>query len=149
MLFRVMVCAVVIFPSSGTGAWEAALANALSPGDCVLACQNGHFAAKWVDVATRLGFATETLAGDWRQGVDPAATSSLDNGKVLQAVGRRVKAALKDFPGYAKIRQFSLSLEPWSVEEGLITPTLKVKRPKVLERYAAEVERMYSGGPAG
>lgn len=94
------------------------------------------------------------LAGDnWKgfaqeYGVDPAKPNSLGDGKVLQAVGRRLKAALKDFPGYAKIRQFSLSLEPWSVEDGLITPTLKVKRPKVLERYSAEVEGMYRGGPA-
>ncbi len=82
-------------------------------------------------------------------GVDPSTPASLSDGKVLQAVGRRVRAALNDFPGYAKIRQFSLSLEPWSVEDGLITPTLKVKRPKVLEHFAAEVEGMYSGGPAG
>jgi len=57
------------------------------------------------------------------------------------------KASLKDFPGYAKIRQLRLMLEPWTIEEGLITPTLKVKRPKVLEKYASEVESMYSGGP--
>ena len=81
--------------------------------------------------------------------MDPSAPSSLADGKVLQAVSRRVRAALKDFPGYAKIRQFSLTTEPWTVEDGLITPTLKVKRPKVLERYAAEVEGLYSGGPAG
>ena len=61
---------------------------------------------------------------------------------------RRVRTALRDFPGYAKIRQVSLSLEPWSVDDGLITPTLKVKRPKVLEHYAKEVAGMYRGGPA-
>ena len=87
------------------------------------------------------GFAQEN-------GVDPMAPESLRDTKVLQAVGRRVKNALRDFPGYAKIRQFSLSLEPWGVEEGLITPTLKVKRPKVLERFSSEVEGMYRGGPA-
>jgi len=82
------------------------------------------------------------------QGIDPAAPDSLRNGKVLQAVSRRVRAALRDFPGYAKIRQFSLSLKPWEIEDGLITPTLKVKRTKVLERYATEIEAMYRGGPA-
>jgi long-chain acyl-CoA synthetase len=87
------------------------------------------------------GFAQE-------QGVEPLAPASLRDSKVLNAVGRRVKVALRDFPGYAKIRQVSLSLEPWSVEDGLMTPTLKVKRPKVLEHYAAEVEAMYRGGPA-
>ena len=87
------------------------------------------------------GFAQE-------QGVEPLAPASLRDSKVLSAVVRRVKVALRDFPGYAKIRQVSLSLEPWSVEDGLMTPTLKVKRPKVLEHHAAEVEAMYRGGPA-
>ena len=68
---------------------------------------------------------------------------------VHSAIARRVRAALKDFPGYAKIRQLHLSLEPWTVEDGLLTPTLKVKRARVVERYAAEIEAMYSGGPAG
>jgi len=82
------------------------------------------------------------------QGVDPLAPASLHDSKVSNAVGRRMKAALSDFPGYAKIRKVSLSLEPWSVEDGLVTPTLKVKRPKVLEHYAADVENMYRDGPA-
>jgi long-chain acyl-CoA synthetase len=82
------------------------------------------------------------------QGVDPLASASLRDRNVLSAVGRRVKAALSDFPGYAKIRKISLSLDPWSVEDGLVTPTLKVKRPKVLEHYAADVESMYLDGPA-
>ena len=58
---------------------------------------------------------------------------------------RRMRDALRDFPGYAKIRRVSLSLEPWSVENGLMTPTLKVKRGEVLRRYAEDVERMYAG----
>lgn len=82
-----------------------------------------------------------------QQGADPLDHTSLRDSKVLHAVGRRVKAALKDFPGYAKIRQVHLSLEPWSVDEGLLTPTLKVKRPKVLERFSDDVEAMYRGGP--
>ena len=91
--------------------------------------------------------------GHWEEfakdlGLDPLAATSLREGKVLQAIGRRVKAALKDFPGYAKIRRVHLSLEPWSVEDGLITPTMKVKRPKVLGHYAGEVDAMYRGGPA-
>lgn len=92
-------------------------------------------------------------AGHWaglaqELSVDPADPSSLGDARVLQAVGRRVKAALKDFPGYAKIRQVHLSLDPWSIEEGLITPTLKVKRAKVLERFASDIEAMYHRGPA-
>ncbi|MGB5199809.1 MAG: long-chain fatty acid--CoA ligase [Sedimenticolaceae bacterium] len=81
-------------------------------------------------------------------GIDPLDPKSLNNAGVLAAVGRRVRTALKNFPGYAKIRQLHLLLEPWSIEEGLITPTLKVKRAKVLAHYAAAVEAMYRGGPA-
>jgi alanine-glyoxylate transaminase/serine-glyoxylate transaminase/serine-pyruvate transaminase len=52
---------VVIYPASGTGAWEAALANTLSPGDAVLMFETGHFAALWAKMATRLGLQTEVL----------------------------------------------------------------------------------------
>ena len=64
--------AVVIFPSSGTGAWEAALVNTLSPGDRVLMYETGHFATLWCEMARRLGLEVEFLDGDWRSGVDPA-----------------------------------------------------------------------------
>ena len=83
-----------------------------------------------------------------QQGLDPLDAASLADPKVHSAVSRRVKAALKDFPGYAKIRQLHLSLEPWTVDEGLVTPTLKIKRNKVLERYDGAVQAMYTGGPA-
>jgi alanine-glyoxylate transaminase/serine-glyoxylate transaminase/serine-pyruvate transaminase len=63
---------VVIYPSSGTGAWEAALVNTLSPGDRVLAFETGHFATLWRAMAVRLGLAVDFVAGDWRHGVDPA-----------------------------------------------------------------------------
>ena len=64
---------VFIFPSSGTGAWEAALVNTLSPGDRVLMAETGHFATLWHRLAQRLGLEVEFLAGDWRHGADPAA----------------------------------------------------------------------------
>ena len=64
---------VVIFPASGTGAWEAALVNTLSAGDRVLMCETGHFATLWHTMATKLGLTPEFLAGDWRHGADPAA----------------------------------------------------------------------------
>ena len=63
---------VVIFPSSGTGAWEAALVNTLSPGDRVLAFDHGHFASLWRQVAERLGLEVDFVSGDWRRGIDPA-----------------------------------------------------------------------------
>jgi alanine-glyoxylate transaminase/serine-glyoxylate transaminase/serine-pyruvate transaminase len=64
---------VVIFPASGTGAWEAALVNTLSPGDKVLMYETGHFATLWQNMAARLGLAPEFIKGDWRRGADPAA----------------------------------------------------------------------------
>ena len=63
---------VVIYPASGTGAWEAALVNTLSPGDSVLMYETGHFAALWQKMALKLGLQPEFLAGDWRTGADPA-----------------------------------------------------------------------------
>ncbi|OGA19177.1 MAG: serine--glyoxylate aminotransferase [Betaproteobacteria bacterium RIFCSPLOWO2_12_FULL_63_13] len=63
---------VVIYPASGTGAWEAALVNTLSPGDRVLMFETGQFAALWSKMATRLGLQVEVVATDWRRGVDPA-----------------------------------------------------------------------------
>ncbi|MEM7252787.1 MAG: aminotransferase class V-fold PLP-dependent enzyme [Pseudomonadota bacterium] len=56
---------VVIFPSSGTGAWEAALVNVLSPGDRIVAFDNGNFAAAWTELATRLGYQVEIIPGVW------------------------------------------------------------------------------------
>jgi len=64
---------VVIYPASGTGAWEAALVNTLSPGDHVLMAETGHFAALWRKMAARLGLEVEFLPGDWRRGADPEA----------------------------------------------------------------------------
>src|SRR3990170_1261067 len=79
---------VVIYPASGTGAWEAALANTLSPGDAVLMCETGHFATLWQKLAARLGLEPEFLPGDWRSGADPKAIE-----KRLRADGeKRVKA---------------------------------------------------------
>ena len=63
---------VVIYPSSGTGAWEAALVNTLSPGDKVLMFETGHFATLWRQMAGKLGIEIEFVPGDWRHGVDPA-----------------------------------------------------------------------------
>jgi alanine-glyoxylate transaminase/serine-glyoxylate transaminase/serine-pyruvate transaminase len=64
---------VVIYPASGTGAWEAALANTLSPGDKVLMFETGHFATLWCNLARRIGVEPELIASDWRVGADPAA----------------------------------------------------------------------------
>jgi alanine-glyoxylate transaminase/serine-glyoxylate transaminase/serine-pyruvate transaminase len=67
---------VVIYPASGTGAWEAALVNTLSPGDRVLMFETGHFASLWQKMAARLGVSVELAPTDWRRGVDPAAVEA-------------------------------------------------------------------------
>ena len=60
---------VIIFPSSGTGAWEAALVNTLSPGDRVMMFETGHFATLWCELAGKLGLEVDLVPGDWRRGV--------------------------------------------------------------------------------
>ncbi|HET7200719.1 MAG TPA: aminotransferase class V-fold PLP-dependent enzyme [Burkholderiales bacterium] len=67
---------VVIYPASGTGAWEAALVNTLSPGDRVLMFETGHFASLWNKMAARLGVSVDLVPTDWRRGVDPAAVEA-------------------------------------------------------------------------
>jgi alanine-glyoxylate transaminase/serine-glyoxylate transaminase/serine-pyruvate transaminase len=64
---------VMIFPASGTGAWEAALVNTLSSGDRVLAFETGHFASLWTSMASKLGLNVNVLPGDWRHGADANA----------------------------------------------------------------------------
>ena len=81
---------VVIFPSSGTGAWEAALVNTLSPGDKVLMFETGQFAFLWQEMAGRLGLDVHFEPGDWRHGVDPERVESLlrdDRDHQIKAVG--------------------------------------------------------------
>jgi long-chain acyl-CoA synthetase len=70
---------------------------------------------------------------------------ALQEKAVHQAILKRLNKHLKDFPGYAQIRRVSLSLEPWTIDNGLLTPTLKMKRAHILERYAAEMVQMYEG----
>jgi alanine-glyoxylate transaminase/serine-glyoxylate transaminase/serine-pyruvate transaminase len=73
---------VIIYPASGTGAWEAALVNTLSAGDKVLMYETGHFATLWQKMAKRLGLEPEFIAGDWRSGADaPAIEARLKDDK--------------------------------------------------------------------
>jgi len=67
---------VIIYPSSGSGAWEAALANLFTPGDKVLAYETGHFAVLWKTLAEKLGLQVEWIESDWRHGVDPHVIES-------------------------------------------------------------------------
>ncbi|MGP8050476.1 MAG: pyridoxal-phosphate-dependent aminotransferase family protein [Desulfobaccales bacterium] len=80
---------VLVFPSSGTGAWEACIVNTLSPGDKVLAFETGHFATLWQAMGRRWGLDVEFVPGDWRHGVDPAqveARLAEDRTQAIRAV---------------------------------------------------------------
>tara|TARA_R110000787_G_scaffold25757_2_gene72236 strand:+ start:38030 stop:39196 length:1167 start_codon:yes stop_codon:yes gene_type:complete len=80
---------VIIFPGSGTGAWEAALVNTLSEGDSVLMFETGWFATLWDRMATKLGIKTEFLSSDWRRGADASAIAErlkADKGQTIKAV---------------------------------------------------------------
>jgi alanine-glyoxylate transaminase/serine-glyoxylate transaminase/serine-pyruvate transaminase len=81
--------AVVVYPSSGSGGWEASLVNTLSPGDRVLMCDSGHFATGWRNLAVKIGIDVECLACDWRRGIDVAALRerlAADGGGAIKAV---------------------------------------------------------------
>jgi len=91
-------------------------------------------------------------ADEWRQlakrfSLDADAADSLHHEKLHAALLKDIKGRLKDFPGYAKIRRLILTLEPWTVDNGLLTPTLKVKRARVLEKFVADVKALYESGP--
>ena len=80
---------VVIYPASGTGAWEAALVNTLSPGDRIVMCETGWFAHLWHEMATRLGLKPELIPTDWRRGADAGAIGEAlkaDQGHAIKAV---------------------------------------------------------------
>ncbi len=80
---------VIVFPASGTGAWEAALTNTLSPGERILMPETGHFSSLWRAMAERLGLRVELIPGDWRHGADPAeieARLAADTQQAIRAV---------------------------------------------------------------
>jgi alanine-glyoxylate transaminase/serine-glyoxylate transaminase/serine-pyruvate transaminase len=79
---------VIVYPSSGTGAWEAALINTLSPADKVLMFETGHFATLWCNMAQRLGLDVDFVPGDWRSGVDPAVVET----KLAEDRSHKIKA---------------------------------------------------------
>jgi alanine-glyoxylate transaminase / serine-glyoxylate transaminase / serine-pyruvate transaminase len=81
---------VVIYPGSGTGAWEAALVNTLSPGDKVLIYETGHFATLWQKMAGELGLEVEFVPGDWRHGVPPEAVQE----RLAADPGHEIKALM-------------------------------------------------------
>lgn len=80
-----------------------------------------------------------------RFGMEASAASSLRDPRLREEVCRRIGQLLGDFPGYAQVRRVSLTLDPWTVENGLLTPTLKVRRGQIQERMAAAIEELYQG----
>src|SRR6476661_5566485 len=81
---------VIVYPSSATGAWEAAFVNTLSPGDKVLSFEVGEFARLWAELARRLGLNVEVVDSDWRRAVDPAAVEA----RLAEDRDHRIKAIL-------------------------------------------------------
>ncbi len=80
---------VLLFPASGTGSWEAALVNTVSPGDRVLAFETGHFATQWSNVAKKLGVEVDFVGGDWRHGINPEVVEeklASDKDELIKAV---------------------------------------------------------------
>lgn len=78
-------------------------------------------------------------------GVRPDMPESLRDTRVEQQALRRIAEQITEFPGYAKVRRVLLLAEPWSIENGLLTPTLKIKRAPVVARFATEIEQLYQG----
>ena len=81
---------IIIYPSSGTGAWEAAILNTLSAGDRVLMFETGHFATLWRQMAARWGIEVDFVPGDWRHGVDPKIVEA----KLTEDRARAIKAVM-------------------------------------------------------
>ncbi len=77
-------------------------------------------------------------------GLDPKQPESLQDTRAHSQIIKRVTKQLHDFPGYAKVRRVALLSEPWSVENGLLTPTLKVKRNKVVEQYSGVINTLFA-----
>ncbi len=86
----------------------------------------------WAELATELD-------------LDPDAPSSLTNPLAVDSVLARVKGLLRHFPGYAQVQAVSLTLETWTIDNGLLTPTMKLKRGELLERFTDQVDGLYRG----
>jgi long-chain acyl-CoA synthetase len=96
-----------------------------------------------------LSVMTVLNADQWKKlcaerGLD-AASAKLSSKQVEEILLSRITTQMKEFPGYAQVRRVSATLEPWTVENGLLTPTLKLKRAKVMEKFNAEIDGMYAG----
>jgi len=96
-----------------------------------------------------LSVMTVLSADHWKKlgaerGLDGSAATARSK-PVEEMLLSRIAAQMKEFPGYAQIRRVTAMLEPWTIENGLLTPTMKLKRAKVMEKFNAEIDRMYAG----
>jgi alanine-glyoxylate transaminase/serine-glyoxylate transaminase/serine-pyruvate transaminase len=89
-VFQTKTGKVIIYPASGTGAWEAAIVNTLSPRDCVLMFETGHFATLWRKVAQNFGLDVVFVPGDWRHGIDPVVVET----KLREDSSHKIKAVM-------------------------------------------------------
>ena len=74
-----------------------------------------------------------------------AAPATIGSKQVEEILVSRITTQMKEFPGYAQVRRVAATLEPWTVDNGLLTPTMKLKRAKVMEKFNAEIDGMYAG----
>jgi long-chain acyl-CoA synthetase len=79
------------------------------------------------------------------RGLDSASAEVVRSKPVEELLLLRIGAQMKTFPGYAQVRNVAASLEPWTVENGILTPTMKIKRAKVMEKFGQEIEAIYAG----
>jgi len=78
-------------------------------------------------------------------GLDPGSPLSTHGSQAERLVLERINAQIRQFPGYAQIRRVAVFSEPWTIENGLLTPTMKLKRARVLEQHRSEYEQLYAG----
>jgi len=78
-------------------------------------------------------------------GLDPDDPASLEDEKTKTTICEKLDVLLAEFPGYARIHNVSCTLDPWSIDNGLITPTLKLKRSRIMEHFSETIEQMYAG----
>jgi long-chain acyl-CoA synthetase len=77
--------------------------------------------------------------------LDPDDTVALNSGVLEKAVLGKLAGRLSEFPGFAQVHRATCTLEPWTVDNGLMTPTMKLKRDQIMARYADEIAAMYAG----
>ena len=85
----------------------------------------------------------ESIAGQYN--LDPDWHRLLGNQKLEEILVQRIGYQIKEFPGYARLYRVALAQEPWTVENGMLTPTLKLRRGHVLQHYKGEIARLYEG----